>query len=152
MMVDPITNVPVVLLQDDAGDTTLPITIGMGEASAIATELDHIELERPLSHQLTAAVLAKAGAQVQRVIVHDRIGDTFYSCIEILLADGTLTQQDARSSDALALGLHTGATICVATHIVDCARRDCIAAPPASDASTDYLEGLADDAFGKWKI
>lgn len=163
IVVDPVTNVPVVVLEDSSGKTKVPVTIGMGEASAIATELDHIELERPLSHQLLAAMLAKTGASVVRVVVYDWIGDTFYSSVEIKLADGTRTSQDARSSDALALGMHTKADIRVAAHIIDKVDQLEHAAMSCKfDASTDslhtdslhtdYLEGLTEEAFGKWKI
>ena len=73
LAVDPVTNVPVVILADPVGGTTLPVGIGLGEAPAIAAELDGIELERPMTHQLTAALLDAAGARIVRVELRDSV-------------------------------------------------------------------------------
>jgi bifunctional DNase/RNase len=165
LTVDPFTSLPVVILADDFGRTSIPISIGLSEASAIATELDKIELERPMTHQLFAAMLAKAGVEIEAVEVHDLVEGTFYAIIYLSLSNGESIIQDARPSDALALALHTGADIVVATRVVDklfsmesCQRGFCecqAESRPVSvqaDEATELLEGLGDEAFGKWKV
>ncbi len=157
---DPFTGLPVVLLVDELSTVTVPISIGLGEATAIATELDHIELERPMTHQLVVAMLAKLGVVIERVEVHDLIDGVFYATICLSLANGETVLQDARPSDALALALHTGAAVSVTARVVDKLSQRCCAAPsrprrPRRAPSADLAEGLealADDAFGKWKV
>lgn len=145
---DPINDVPVVLLEDIDGVITLPVTIGTGEAAAIASELNGIKLERPLPHQLTASLLAGAGGRVDRVVIRERLDHAFLAQVEVCLADGSCFARDARTSDALALALHTGAEIRVANHIVEPLRCEAV----RLDVPPDSLEGLSDEAFGKWKV
>ena len=154
LTVDPFTNLPVVILVDDLEGTTIPISVGIGEATAIATELDHIELERPMTHQLVAAMLAKLGAVVEAVEVRDLVGGIFYATIRLTLENGECITQDARPSDALALALHTGAEITVTPRVVDklCRCRNGRHAHHTNPGSSLDLEGLGDDAFGKWKV
>ena len=161
MTVDPFTGLPMVILVDESGETAIPVSIGMSEAAAIATEIDHIELERPMTHHLVAAMLAKTGARVRTVAIHDLVGGVFYAAIELVLASGESVLQDARPSDALALALHTGAAIVVTAGLVDkladrggcgCGERLQSALSCQRDDGGDLLEGLSNDAFGKWKV
>jgi len=165
LTVDPFTSLPVVILVDDSGRTVVPVSVGIGESSAIATELDGIELERPMTHQLLAAMLASAGVEVQFIEVSDLVDGTFYATVNLVLANGECVAQDARPSDALALALHVGSEIRVSSRVVarlahrgpriDWAEISCgcarASAGPADDGA-ELLEGLADDAFGKWKV
>ncbi len=166
LTVDPFTGLPVVLLVDDSGRAVVPISVGIGEASAIATEIDHIELERPMTHQLLASMLAAAGVRVCSVEVCDLIDSTFYATVNLALANGDLVAQEARPSDALALALHTHSPIRVAARVVDRLARSpartewsgiacgCpgAGAYASADDGADLLEGLSDEAFGKWKV
>lgn len=166
LAVDPVTNVPVVILADPVGGTTLPVGIGLGEAPAIAAELDGIELERPMTHQLTAALLDAAGARIVRVELRDSVRAKMSASIVLERAGGQVAERAARPSDAIALALHVGAPIAVAVSVLDRAARetpswgsgidgeDEILFGDAFDDSTDpaLLERLGDEAFGKWKM
>lgn len=168
LAVDPLTNVPVVVLADPVGGTSLPVGIGLGEAPAIAAELDGIELERPMTHQLMAALVAAAGARVTRVELRDSVRAKVSAAIVLERADGSSTERPARPSDALALAIHCQAPIWVAVAVLDRAARENSAwgAPgldagddgldvcDAFDDSTDpaLLERLGPEAFGKWKM
>lgn len=149
---DPVTGLPVVLLQDDVGRTIVPISIGLGEASALAAEIDSIELARPASHQLMAAMLERCGARVLRAVVTGVDGGTFCAVVHVELPCGTLLVQDARPSDALALALHTGAEIHVATSLADRALQLEAGWDTVGTSEDDLLACLGDDAFGKWKM
>jgi bifunctional DNase/RNase len=121
LAVDPLTGVPVAILTDDRSGTTVPVGIGLGEASAIAAELDDIDLERPMTHQLMSDLLRAAGARVVRVELRDG-GDssaTFSASVALELAGGGSVEREARPSDALALALRCGAPIWVAMSVVD---------------------------------
>ncbi|HEY8144422.1 MAG TPA: bifunctional nuclease family protein [Kofleriaceae bacterium] len=166
LAVDPVTNVPVVILADPVGGTTLPVGIGLGEAPAIAAELDGIELERPMTHQLTAALLDAAGARIVRVELRDSVRAKMSAAIVLERAGGQVAERVARPSDAIALALHVGAPIAVAVSVLDRAARetpswgsgidgdDDFLFGDAFDDSTDpaLLERLGDEAFGKWKM
>jgi bifunctional DNase/RNase len=166
LTVDPFTGLPVVILVDDSGRSVVPISVGIGEASAIATELDHIDLERPMTHQLLASMLCAAGVRIRSIEVCDLIENTFYATVNLTLPNGDRVAQEARPSDALALALHTGSPIRVATRVVNrlarspardewsalvcgCSRTGAYA---SADDNAELLEGLADEAFGKWKV
>jgi len=164
LAVDPLTNVPVVILADPVGGTTLPVGIGLGEAPAIAAELDGIELERPMTHQLTASLLAAAGARVVRVELRDSVRAKVSALIVLERQGGERAERPARPSDAVALALHCQAPIWVAVAVLDRAARETPTwgSPmegddgfgDAFDESTDpaLLERLGDEAFGKWKM
>jgi bifunctional DNase/RNase len=167
LAVDPLTNVPVVVLADPVGGTSLPVGIGLGEAPGIAAELDGIELERPMTHQLMAALVAAAGARVARVELRDSVRAKLSAAIVLERADGSTAERPARPSDALALALHCQAPIWVAVAVLDRAVRenppwgsagigddDGLDVGDAFDDSTDpaLLERLGPEAFGKWKM
>jgi bifunctional DNase/RNase len=165
LTVDPLSNIPIVILKDVASGTeAVPIWIGIGEASAIAAELEQIALERPMAHDLMKNIIGEIGATVDRIEVHDFRDDIFYASIFLVGPGGKQIRVDARPSDALALALRTGARICVARKVIDGARkidkranrvnpderltRALIDAIP----SPGILEHLADEDFGKWKM
>jgi uncharacterized protein len=153
LVVDPVTGLPAVLLvaaDEDrrdprkAGLAACPmvIPIGLVEASAIATLLEGIELERPATHQLMGALLADAGARVERIEICDRVDGHFGARVHLLLADQKRIARDGRPSDALALALHTGAEIHVSMRAVS----------PARGFGDADLSDVCDEALGKWKM
>jgi len=160
LTVDPMTNIPIVILKDVASEKeAVPIWIGLSEASAIATELEKIALERPMTHDLLKNIIGEVGVRVDRVEVHDFKDDIFYATIYLVGVDGKEIEVDSRPSDALALALRTGARICVARKVIDSARlmdkRPDIAAAEAAAAGEEepgILEQLDDEDFGKWKM
>jgi bifunctional DNase/RNase len=123
LTVDPFTSMPIVILKDVEGRHSVPIWIGMIEASAIATELDKIELDRPMTHDLMASILKRTSIKVERIEVTDLRDHTFYATLYLRDAAGTEIKLDARPSDAIALALRTGASIHVASKVIERAKR-----------------------------
>lgn len=165
LSVDPLSNLPLVLLADDAGRTHLPVAVGVGEASALAAELDGIELERPMTHQLACDLLARAGTAVERVELDLDDHRSVIARVVLKLACGALAVEVARPSDALAFALRTAAEILVtpavleratqaeAPHGLDLAHLDddlpLLAGPTEGG---ELLAALDAGAFGKWKM
>jgi bifunctional DNase/RNase len=135
---DPDTIRNIVYLEDEAGTRRLPIWIGEAETVALAVALEEVELPRPWTHQLTAALLQAAGGTVREVRVVELTDSVFYA--QIILSDGA--EADARPSDALTLAVHLGAPIYVDQAVLD--RADTLAGPERSEADTAREEG--DDA------
>src|SRR6058998_3415926 len=104
LMMDPVTNMPVVVLKDTGGDTVLPIWVGVYEANAIALEIEKVATPRPMTHDLLKNVLHGLSWSVSKVVVSQLIDDTFYAIIW-LEREGRLISIDSRPSDALALAL-----------------------------------------------
>ncbi len=148
LTVDPFTNMPIVVLKDQEGRRSVPIWIGMVEASAIATELENIHLARPMTHDLMKTLLQSCSCKVDRVEIHDLRQNTFFAAIYLQRADGSTFQADARPSDAIALALRTGAEILVAEKVIQRARR--IDLRP--QVPVEMLEDMGSNAFGKWKM
>jgi bifunctional DNase/RNase len=123
LTVDPFTNMPIVVLKCEEGRQSVAIWIGMIEASAIATELDRIELDRPMTHDLMASMLERCSVRVDRIEVHDLRDNTFYATVYLRQPDGEVIALDARPSDAIALALRAHAPIRVAQKVVDKARK-----------------------------
>jgi uncharacterized protein len=108
----------VVLLKETQRERYLPIWIGSWEANAIATRLQGVSPERPLTHDLFASALEELGARVARVIVSSLSEETFHATLE-LEHGGRTFSVDARPSDALALAVRTGARIFASTDVLD---------------------------------
>jgi bifunctional DNase/RNase len=158
LTLDPFTNMPILILKDLQGRDAVPIWIGLIEASAIATELEKIELTRPMTHDLMKTILGSVGVSVDRVEVTDIRDNTFYASI-YLNHDGRTFAVDSRPSDAIALALRTGSVIKVARKVIEKSRNiDLRALGPNERTSLDdetyrrLLENLSEDAFGKWKM
>src|SRR5438105_5161554 len=112
LMMDPVTNMPIVILKDPAGDAVLPIWVGIYEANAIALEIEKVSTPRPMTHDLIKNVLTGLEAQVKKVVVSELKEDTFYAVIW-LERSGEVISVDSRPSDALALALRVDCPIFV---------------------------------------
>lgn len=148
LMIDPVTNMPIVILRDEDGQRTLPIWVGPVEANAIALQIENVAPPRPMTHDLLRNLLTDLGGRLVRVIISDLHDGTFYAYLEIAREDGPLFV-DARPSDALALSIRTKAPVFVDTAVMDRAR--------SVDASSDqadrerlqrWLESLDPDDLG----
>ena len=109
---DPVTNVPIIILKDQKNERTLPIWIGIFEASAIAIKLEGIQTPRPLTHDLLRTVIEILNGKVSRVVIDDLKDNVFYAKIFIKLGRKTV-EIDSRPSDAIALALRTQSPICL---------------------------------------
>jgi uncharacterized protein len=152
LMIDPITNMPIVILKDKAGDRVLPIWVGVFEANAIALQIENIATPRPMTHDLIKNILTEIEADVQRIVVSDLRDNTFYAMI-YLDRDGETIAIDARPSDAIALALRTRAPIFVEDSVVESAKGlDLSKESTDSERLQKWLEGLNPDDLGKYKM
>src|ERR1044071_2833898 len=117
LMVDPISNMPIVILRDREGGRTLPIWVGMFEANAIALQIENVPTPRPMTHDLLRNVIHDLKATVQKVVVCDLQENTFYALIYLSVREEVVAI-DARPSDAIALALRTRAPIFVEESVI----------------------------------
>jgi bifunctional DNase/RNase len=152
LMVDPITNMPIVILRDKDGQKVLPIWVGIFEANAIALQIENIATPRPMTHDLLRNVIQDLKASVQKVVVCDLQENTFYALIYLSLNGDTLAI-DARPSDAIALALRTRAPIFVEDAVIDHAKTvDFTSETNDADRLQKWLESLDPDDLGKYKM
>jgi hypothetical protein len=155
IVLDPQTNVPIVILKDGEGKRTLPIWIGLLEASAIAMELEKIKIHRPLTHDLLKNILEQLQAAVVKIEITDIKNNTYYALIH-LECSGKIAAIDSRPSDAIALALRTNAPIFVAASVLDKSNQIDEKNPDFSqdnkDKWTEILENLDPEDFGKYKM
>lgn len=118
LMMDPVTQMPIVILRDPSGDSLLPIWVGLFEANAIALQLEKITTPRPMTHDLLRSVLSSMDAQVDRIVITDLKENTFYAAVH-LRCNGRAVKVDSRPSDAIALALRTESPIFVDRAVID---------------------------------
>src|SRR2546427_6602458 len=138
LMMDPVTNMPIVILKDVGGDTVLPIWVGVYEANAIALEIEKVSTPRPMTHDLIKNVLVGLDTQVHKVVVTELREDTFYAVIW-LERDGHVISIDSRPSDALALALRVDCPIFVDDDVL---KNSKLATSDASRVTSDELRKL----------
>lgn len=155
LTIDPFTSMPIIILKDLQDKAVLPIWIGLIEASAIATELEKIQLSRPMTHDLIKNILGELSATVSKVMVTDLADNTFFASV-ILDQGGREIVMDARPSDAIAIALRTKSPIFVAKQVIDKSRKiDVKASEEAASPQqkwTEILERLSPEDFGKYKM
>ena len=152
LMVDPITNMPIVILRDKEGQKVLPIWVGIFEANAIALQIENVSTPRPMTHDLLRNIIHDLKATVQRIVVCDLQDNTFYAAIHLTL-NGDSLAIDARPSDAIALALRTRAPIFVEEAVIDNAKTmDPASERTDSDRLHKWLESLDPDDLGKYKM
>src|SRR5215467_326567 len=148
LMVDPITNMPIVILRDKDGQKVLPIWVGTSEANAIALQIENITTPRPMTHDLLRNVIHDLKASVQKVVVCDLQDNTFYALIHLAISGDTVAI-DARPSDAIALALRTRAPIFVEDTVIDSAKTADLSSEKAdSDRLHKWLESLDPEDLG----
>ena len=152
LMVDPITNMPIVILKDKEGERVLPIWVGIFEANAIALQIENIATPRPMTHDLLRNVIADLDGAVDRVVVSDLKENTFFAIIH-LTVKGERVVVDARPSDAIALALRTRAPSLVEEPVIHNAKTvDFTSEAADSDRLQQWLESLDPDEIGKYKM
>jgi uncharacterized protein len=152
LMVDPITNMPIIILRDRDGQRVLPIWVGIFEANAIALQMENVSTPRPMTHDLLRNVISDLKGQVTKVLISDLKDNTFYALIYVDLL-GDLVAIDARPSDAIALALRTQAPIFVEETVIDNAKGIDFGTDKAdSDRLQKWLESLDPEELGKYKM
>ncbi len=152
LMVDPITNMPIIILRDKDGQKVLPIWVGIFEANAIALQIENVATPRPMTHDLLKNIINDLDATVQKIVVCDLKENTFYALIHIHV-NGETIAVDARPSDAIALALRAKAPIFVEDSVIENARTLDITSEKAdSDRLQKWLESLDPEELGKYKM
>jgi bifunctional DNase/RNase len=152
-MMDPSTNMPIVILKDVASDAVMPIWVGLFEANAIAIEIEKVATPRPMTHDLTRNIMHYLNASLERVVINEIKDDTFYATLW-LKQDSEIISVDARPSDAIALALRADCPIYVNEEVMKAARLNTsgTAETPTAEQLRGWLEGLNDDDLGRYKM
>ena len=153
LMMDPSTNMPIVVLRDVASETVMPIWVGIFEANAIALEIEKVAAPRPMTHDLTRNLIRNLNARLERVVISELKDDTFYATLWLQQGNDPLVL-DARPSDALALALRADCPIYVTEQVMQQAKLNTTgqAEGPTAEQLRGWLEGLNDEDLGRYKM
>ena len=152
LMVDPITNMPIVILKDKLGERVLSIWVGIFEANAIALQIENVATPRPMTHDLLRNIITDLDGSVDRIVVSDLKDNTFFAIIHLTVR-GERIAIDARPSDAIALALRTRSPILVDETVIDNAKTVDFTAEPGDNARLQkWLESLDPEELGKYKM
>ena len=153
LALDPVSNMPIIILRDEEEKRSLPIWVGIFEANAIALELEKISTPRPMTHDLIKNIVESVEAKVEKIVVNDLRDNTFFALIHLRLGNEEITV-DSRPSDAIALALRVGAPIFVDEDVVRRAKSVEVAPKESDDQEKlkEWLENLKPEDFGKYKM
>lgn len=156
LALDPLSNMPIIILRDEEEKRSLPIWVGIFEANAIALELEKIATPRPMTHDLIKNIIESLEAKVAKIMVNDLRENTFFAEIHLKVGESEITV-DSRPSDAIALALRVGAPIFVEEEVVRKAKSVEVAKDAEIGRADDpeklkeWLENLKPEDFGKFK-
>jgi len=152
LMIDPVSNMPIIVLKDSQSETVLPIWVGIFEANAIAMQLENIDSPRSMTHDLLKNVITGLAASIESVVITDLKDNTFFATIH-LSHDGSSLTVDARPSDAMALALRAEAPIFVDQMVLDkSAATDETGAPEETERLRRWLESVDPEELGKYEM
>ena len=152
LILDPIANMPVVILRDEEGSHFLPIWVGVFEANAIALQMEGITTPRPMTHDLLRNLISRVDAEVVKVVINDLVENTFYAEIHLTL-DGRTMKLDSRPSDAIALALRAAAPVFVEEEVlVRSIANDDPTDVQSSERLKKWLEQVDPDSLGKYRM
>ncbi len=149
IVADPFTDMPVVILNEEEGERSLPLWVGFEEASAIAMEIKKTPRPRPLTHDLLKNVIAATGYELIEIEITELRENTFYARLRIK-KDGEELLVDSRPSDAIAIALRTGCRIMVDEEVIKAALS--VKIGDKGQSAGDILEDMPDEDFGKYKM
>jgi len=152
LMIDPVTQMPIIMLRDPKSDAVLPIWVGLYEANAIALQLEKITTPRPMTHDLLKNLLGQLETTVEKIVITELRENTFYASIHLQKSGKALTV-DSRPSDAIALALRVDAPIFVAEEVISKAKSvDMTKEAGDSDRLRQWLEKLDPEELGKYEM
>ena len=151
LLMDPVSNMPVVILRDTEKGHFLPIWVGIFEANAIALEMEKVTSPRPMTHDLLKNLLGELDARVDRIVINDLRDNTFFARIHLTRGDSTLSV-DSRPSDAIALALRSQAEICVEEEVLEKSRSLRSDSDQDPDRLKKWLEEASPDELGKYRM
>jgi bifunctional DNase/RNase len=152
LMIDPVSNMPIIILKNSEGDEVLPIWVGIFEANAIAMQMEKIISPRPMTHDLLKNVIEGLEARIKSVEITDLKDNTFFAIIRLDRNGESLTI-DSRPSDAMALALRVGAPIFVERAVL---QKSSSAGEDSDSAETErlrrWLETVDPEELGKYEM
>lgn len=152
LMLDPSSNVPIVILRDVQSQLFLPIWIGVFEANAIALRLEGVEPPRPMTHDLLHSMVEQLGGTVEKIVISDLKESTFFAVIHVRNHERSHAI-DARPSDAIALALRTASPIFVLRSVLDKAQAVDLATEATDEEKLKkWLEEISPDDLGKYTM
>lgn len=156
LTIDPLTNSPILILKDMEGEKSIPIWIGLLEATAIASELEKVKFSRPMTHDLMKNLMDHIGLRLAKVEVCDLRDNTYFALLHLVFQDKEFTM-DARPSDAIALALRAEAPIYVDEQVLQKSKEVDLGAKEEIQSTeakkwTEILESLSPEDFGKYKM
>lgn len=152
LLMDPSTNAPIVLLKDVDSETMIPIWVGPFEANSIASEIEKVAPQRPMTHDLLRNVITQFGGEVKRVIVTELKDNTFYAVIEIFAGERAILV-DSRPSDAIALALRVDCPIFVREEVIENSRKTELTPVDGETEADDEVEWPEEiDDLGEYKM
>lgn len=153
LMMDPASNMPIIVLKDMASETVMPIWVGIFEANAIAIEIEKMSAPRPMTHDLTRNLIRHLNAQLERIVITEIKDETFFAVLWLRQGEEQLAI-DARPSDAIALALRADCPIFVDERVMQTAKLNTTGPPegPTAEQLRGWLEGLNDEDLGRYKM
>ncbi len=153
LMMDPATNMPIVVLKDIASDTVMPIWVGIFEANSIAIEIEKAAASRPMTHDLARNLIHHLNGSLEKVVITELREETFFAALWIR-QNSELITIDARPSDAIALALRADCPIYVSEQVMQSAKLNTSGPPdgPTAEQLRGWLEGLNDEDMGRYKM
>ena len=153
LMMDPATNMPIVVLKDVGSETVMPIWVGIFEANAIAIEIEKMAAPRPMTHDLSRNIIQNLNATLEKVVITELRDDTFLALLWLKQGNEPVTI-DARPSDAIALALRADCPIYVSEQVMQTAKLNTTGPPegPTAEQLRGWLEGLNDEDLGRYKM
>jgi bifunctional DNase/RNase len=157
LTIDPNSNTPIIILKTEEGDQAIPIWIGLLEATSIASALQNIQFERPMTHDLFKNFTERLKIEVTRVEVCDLRNNTFFALIHFLGDEQQAFTMDARPSDAIAIALRFQAPIYIDDKVIEKSKQndgdvEVLDKSEEGKKWADYLEKLSPEDFGKYKV
>ena len=152
LLMDPVSNMPVVILRDENDGVFLPIWVGLFEANAIAIEMEKVQAPRPMTHDLLKNVISELGIRVERIVVNELRDNTFFA--RIYLARGEERWNiDSRPSDAIALALRTRSEIFVEEEVLEKSKTlRAEGSQPDPERLKKWLEEVNPEDLGKYRM
>jgi bifunctional DNase/RNase len=152
LMIDPVSNMPIIILRRVDGDMVLPIWVGIFEANAIAMQIEKIQSPRPMTHDLLCNVISDLKARVEKIVITDLKDNTFFATIH-LVRDSERLEIDARPSDAMAIALRVDAPIFVEESVIE---RSSVSGEDRAIDETErlrrWLEQVDPEELGKYEM
>jgi len=152
LIVDPIANMPVIILRDDEEKNFLPIWVGIFEANAIALQMEGVTTPRPMTHDLIKSLISQLDGTVRKVVITRLQENTFYAEIHLDVRGRPVTV-DSRPSDAIAVALRVAAPVFVEESVLEQSReQDDSSEIQSSERLRKWFEEADPDSLGKYKM